>query len=169
MIEVHIETFIDHLLDSVDIVALVNSYVPLKKKVGRNYYACCPFHKETTPSFSVSGTKQFFYCFGCGAHGNAIDFMMQIKDISFMQAIEHLNNGKINIIKEIKMAWLHDLLAKLRKDFDNIGNTAKTHGEAKQAVAQVLQSHVDAIQTQPTAEVANENTVQEAPKPLQGE
>ena len=65
------QSFIQDLLNRVDIVDVVERYVPLKK-AGANFVACCPFHNEKTPSFTVSPTKQFYHCFGCGAHGNAI-------------------------------------------------------------------------------------------------
>lgn len=63
--------FIDDLLARTDIVELIDHRVPLKK-AGKNYQACCPFHNEKSPSFTVSSDKQFYHCFGCGAHGNAI-------------------------------------------------------------------------------------------------
>lgn len=81
--------FIDDLLARVDIVDVVGQYLPLKKS-GSNYSACCPFHNEKTPSFSVSQRKQFFYCFGCGASGNAIGFLMDHDNLSFIEAIETL-------------------------------------------------------------------------------
>jgi hypothetical protein len=70
------DSFIQDLLARVDIVDLVDGYVPLKK-AGANYAACCPFHNEKSPSFTVSPTKQFYHCFGCGAHGTAISFVME--------------------------------------------------------------------------------------------
>ena len=70
------QNFIDELLSRVDIVEVVNARVPLKK-AGREYQACCPFHSEKTPSFTVSPTKQFYHCFGCGAHGTALGFLME--------------------------------------------------------------------------------------------
>jgi DNA primase len=82
--------FIDQLLQRVDIVDYIDTRVTLRKKTGSNYFACCPFHNEKSPSFSVSQTKQFYYCFGCGAHGNAIDFLMQYDRLSFPEAIETL-------------------------------------------------------------------------------
>src|SRR3990167_4756463 len=82
--------FIDLLLSKVDLVDLINTQLPLRKKSGSNYFACCPFHNEKSASFSVSQTKQFYYCFGCGAHGNAIDFMIQHDRLSFPEAIEAL-------------------------------------------------------------------------------
>ncbi|MGC7589242.1 DNA primase [Bisgaard Taxon 46] len=82
-------TFIDDLLAKTDIVELVNSRVKLKK-AGRDYQACCPFHHEKTPSFTVSQKKQFYHCFGCGAHGNAISFLMEYDKLEFIEAIEEL-------------------------------------------------------------------------------
>ena len=70
------QSFIDELVSRVDIVELIDARVPLKKK-GRDYMACCPFHGEKTPSFSVSPQKQFYHCFGCGAHGTALGFLME--------------------------------------------------------------------------------------------
>ncbi|MCU7856250.1 MAG: DNA primase, partial [Candidatus Thiodiazotropha sp. (ex Lucinoma borealis)] len=68
--------FIDDLLNRVDVVDVINRRVPLKK-AGRDYQACCPFHDEKTPSFTVSPQKQFYHCFGCGVHGSAIGFIME--------------------------------------------------------------------------------------------
>ncbi|MFW7522667.1 DNA primase [Vibrio ostreicida] len=82
-------TFIDDLLARLDVVDIIDARVKLKKK-GKNYSACCPFHNEKTPSFSVSQEKQFYHCFGCGAHGNAIDFMMEYERLEFPEAIEEL-------------------------------------------------------------------------------
>jgi DNA primase len=81
--------FIDDLLQRIDIVEIIDAYVPLKKK-GANHSACCPFHQEKTPSFTVSSQKQFYYCFGCGAHGNAIKFLMDYERMEFVEAIETL-------------------------------------------------------------------------------
>lgn len=99
------KSFIDDLVERTDIVDLIDSKVPLKK-AGKNYQACCPFHNEKSPSFSVSPDKQFYHCFGCGAHGNAIGFLMEYEQLEFVEAIEDLarhhsidvprenNNGK---------------------------------------------------------------------------
>jgi DNA primase len=81
--------FIDELLVRVDIVDLIDSHVPLKK-TGMNYVARCPFHTEKTPSFSVNRNKQFFHCFGCGASGNAISFLMDFSHLDFVEAVEDL-------------------------------------------------------------------------------
>jgi DNA primase len=81
--------FIDDLLARADIVELVDSRVPLKK-AGKNYQACCPFHTEKSPSFTVSQDKQFYHCFGCGEHGNAISFLMEFDRLDFVDAIEEL-------------------------------------------------------------------------------
>lgn len=82
--------FIELLLARIDLVDLINTQIPLRKKSGSNYFARCPFHNEKSASFSVSQPKQFYYCFGCGAHGNAIDFLMQHDHLSFPEAIENL-------------------------------------------------------------------------------
>jgi DNA primase len=81
--------FIDQLLTRIDIIDVVGARVPLKK-AGREYQACCPFHNEKTPSFTVSPTKQFYHCFGCGAHGSAISFVMEYDHLSYPEAIEAL-------------------------------------------------------------------------------
>lgn len=83
------QSFIDDLLNRTDIVDVVSSRIQLKK-TGKNYSACCPFHKEKTPSFTVSPDKQFYYCFGCGAGGNALGFVMDHDQLEFPQAIEEL-------------------------------------------------------------------------------
>ncbi len=81
--------FIDDLIARVDIVELIDSAVPLKRS-GKNYSACCPFHKEKTPSFTVSPDKQFYHCFGCGQSGNAVGFMMEYYRYDFVEAVENL-------------------------------------------------------------------------------
>ena len=83
------QSFIDDLIARADIVEVINARVPLKKK-GREYTACCPFHNEKTPSFTVSEAKQFYHCFGCGAHGTAIGFLMEYEHLDFVDAIETL-------------------------------------------------------------------------------
>src|SRR5947207_4226607 len=81
--------FIQTLLTRVDIVEVVDRYVPLKK-AGANYVACCPFHNEKTPSFSVSPAKQFYHCFGCQVHGNAIGFLMAYSTLGYIDAVKDL-------------------------------------------------------------------------------
>jgi DNA primase len=83
------QAFIDELMNRVDIVDLVGSRVQLKK-AGREYTACCPFHDEKTPSFTVSPTKQFYHCFGCGAHGTALGFLMEYEHLGFVEAVQEL-------------------------------------------------------------------------------
>ena len=83
------EKFIDDLLSRVDIVDVIDARVPLKK-AGKNYKANCPFHEEKTPSFTVSQDKQFYYCFGCHAHGSAIGFLMEYEHMSFPDAVRDL-------------------------------------------------------------------------------
>ncbi|WP_341678159.1 DNA primase [Niveibacterium sp. SC-1] len=83
------QAFIQDLVARVDIVDLIQKYVPLKK-AGANYQACCPFHSEKSPSFTVSPTKQFYHCFGCGAHGTAVGFLMEYAGFGFIDAIKDL-------------------------------------------------------------------------------
>ena len=83
------DSFIQELLNRVDIVDVIDRSVPLKKS-GANYSACCPFHNEKSPSFTVSPTKQFYHCFGCGAHGSALGFIMEYQGISFVEAVHEL-------------------------------------------------------------------------------
>jgi DNA primase len=81
--------FIDRLINHIDLVDLINSYISLRK-TGINYTACCPFHNEKTPSFTVSAEKQFYYCFGCGVHGTAITFLIEYKHLNFVEAVHEL-------------------------------------------------------------------------------
>jgi DNA primase len=83
------DSFIEELLARSDIVELIERRVPLKR-AGSEFQACCPFHDEKTPSFTVSPKKQFYHCFGCGAHGSAIGFLMQYEGLEFLDAIEEM-------------------------------------------------------------------------------
>ena len=90
------QSFIQDLLSRADIVDVVESYVPLKR-AGSNYAARCPFHNEKSPSFTVSQTKQFYHCFGCGAHGTAISFLMEHQGMGFVDAVKDLA-GRVGMI-----------------------------------------------------------------------
>ena len=94
------ESFIQELLNRVDVVDVIDKSVPLKK-AGSNYVACCPFHQEKSPSFTVSPTKQFYHCFGCGAHGSALSFLIEYQGMSFVDAVEDL-------AKSVGLAVPHD-------------------------------------------------------------
>jgi len=98
------DSFVDSLLARTDIVEVIGARVPLKRK-GREFSACCPFHDERTPSFTVSPSKQFYHCFGCGAHGTAIGFVMDYDRLSFPDAIEELaQRAGMEIPREIQRA-----------------------------------------------------------------
>ena len=101
------QAFIDTLLDRTDIVEVIDRRVKLKK-TGKNYSARCPFHDEKTPSFSVNPDKQFYYCFGCGAGGNAIGFVMDYDNIDFPQAIENLAQSAGLEVPREQNAQLHE-------------------------------------------------------------
>lgn len=83
------QEFIDRLLSRVDVVEVISARVPLRK-AGREFAACCPFHAERTPSFTVSPAKQFYHCFGCGAHGTAVGFLMEYERLGFLDAVAEL-------------------------------------------------------------------------------
>src|SRR5580704_12451739 len=83
--------FVDQLKSQVNIVAVVGQYVRLKKASRDRYSGLCPFHSEKTPSFSVSESKQFYHCFGCQVHGDALKFVMEIEGVSFYEALKSLS------------------------------------------------------------------------------
>lgn len=94
---------IEQIKDANDIVSVVSEHVTLKKK-GKNYWGCCPFHNEKTPSFSVAPDKGFYYCFGCHASGNAIKFLMELEGITFVEALERLANRANIPLPEAKLS-----------------------------------------------------------------
>ncbi len=113
------QSFIQDLLARTDIVDLIGQYLPLKKS-GANYFACCPFHGEKSASFSVSPSKQFYHCFGCGAHGSAIGFLMEYSGLSYVDAIKEMagqaglqvpDDGRSRRPDEARSAPLTELLA----------------------------------------------------------
>ena len=85
------ESFIQELLNRVDVVDIIDKKIQLKK-AGANFIACCPFHQEKSPSFTVSPSKQFYHCFGCGEHGSAISFLIEYEGLSFIEAVNELAN-----------------------------------------------------------------------------
>ena len=112
------QNFIDDLIARTDIVELINARVPLKK-AGKNYQACCPFHNEKSPSFTVSQQKQFYHCFGCGANGSALGFLMEHDRLEFVDAVEELarqhgldvpREGGSAPQKSIQLRSLHELM-----------------------------------------------------------
>jgi DNA primase len=117
------QSFIDDLIARTDIIEVVGSRVQLKK-AGREYKACCPFHGEKTPSFTVSPDKQFYHCFGCGAHGTALGFLMDHDRLGFIDAIEELaSRAGMEIPREAREAAdaperdLYDLTASVAQFF----------------------------------------------------
>ncbi len=83
------DEIIEDVRQSNDIVDVISQYVGLKRS-GRNYFGLCPFHNEKSPSFSVSPDKQIFHCFGCGAGGNVISFIMKVESVGFIEAVQLL-------------------------------------------------------------------------------
>jgi len=131
------ESFIEELLGRVDIVELIERHVPLKR-AGREYQACCPFHDEKTPSFTVSPQKQFYHCFGCGAHGSAIGFLMNHEGLEFVDAVEELaGHVGLTVPREAGTRSrprnsLYDILDDANQFFrDQLGKNAEATGYLK--------------------------------------
>jgi DNA primase len=133
------QTFIDDLLDRLDIVDVVNTRV-LLKKAGKNYKACCPFHEEKSPSFTVAQDKQFYYCFGCGAGGNALGFVMEHDRLDFLPAVELLaKHAGLEIPREATpdkdvKRQKDNLFSILEQSDKFFRKQLRTHSSAKDAV-----------------------------------
>lgn len=133
------QSFIDDLLDRVDIVEVVSSRLNLRKS-GKNYSACCPFHDEKTPSFTVSPDKQFYYCFGCGAGGNSIGFIMDYERTGFIEAVDSL--AKLAGVEVPREATINQEVRRKRDDLYSLMEKAsnyyrqqlRQHQDAKKAV-----------------------------------
>jgi DNA primase len=143
------QSFIDDLLGRVDIVEVIDEYVPLKK-AGRNYQARCPFHNEKTPSFTVSPEKQFFYCFGCGANGSAIGFLMDYARLEFPEAVRDLAaRAGLRLPEEAGTSShaqsLEPLLAVLEKATRFYKTQLREHPEAHKAVDYLKQRGVSGL------------------------
>ncbi|OCQ20083.1 DNA primase [Pseudoalteromonas luteoviolacea] len=116
--------FIDDLLARTDIVELIDGRIGLKK-AGKDYQACCPFHNEKTPSFTVSRDKQFYHCFGCGANGNAISFLMEYDKLEFVDAIEELAGlYNLEIPREQGLGGPQRSFEEKKSDYDLMMQTA---------------------------------------------
>lgn len=133
------QRFIDDLLDRVDIVDVIGARLELRK-TGKNHSACCPFHDEKTPSFSVNPEKQFYYCFGCGAGGNAIGFVMDYDHVDFPQAVESLGalvgmevprEAQQNNPQDKRRKALYDILEQAKRFYQQ---QLRQHKNAHQAV-----------------------------------
>jgi DNA primase len=132
------QSFIDDLLDRTDIVDVVNSRVPLKK-TGKSHKACCPFHEEKSPSFTVAEDKQFYYCFGCGAGGNALSFVMEFDRLDFLPAVELMaKNVGLEVPREAtanpKVKQHRDDLYSVLTEADKFYRQKLRSEEAKEAV-----------------------------------
>ena len=86
------QSYIDELIARLDIVTVIDARVKLKK-AGKHWVSCCPFHDEKSPSFAVNEAKQFYYCFGCGASGHALNFVLEFEKLEFPAAVEKLANS----------------------------------------------------------------------------
>ncbi|MFQ3325269.1 MAG: DNA primase [Pseudomonadales bacterium] len=134
------QAFIDELLNRVDIGEVIESRVPMKR-AGRNYKGLCPFHKEKSPSFTVNSEKQFYYCFGCGAGGNAIGFLMDYERMEFPQAVENLasaaglevprEEGDRSQVQRDSNKPIYELLEQCATHFQQ---QLRQHSQAQQAI-----------------------------------
>jgi len=132
-------SFIDELIARANIIEVVGSRIALKK-AGREYKACCPFHNEKTPSFWVSPDKQFYHCFGCGAHGTALSFLMEHDRLPFPEAVEELAASLgLEVPRESgapaprrEAAGLHDLMASIARFY---AESLRTNDRARQYIA----------------------------------
>ena len=128
------QAFIDEIVARADIVEVINARVPLKKS-GREFKACCPFHNEKSPSFWVSPDKQFYHCFGCGAHGTVIGFLMQYEKMDFVDAVADLAQRagmelprEAGAARETGGADLHDLMSRASRFFEqNLADQPRAH------------------------------------------
>ncbi len=137
------QAFIDELLSRVDIVEIIDSRVRLRK-AGREYTACCPFHNEKTPSFTVSPGKQFYHCFGCGAHGTALGFVMDFEHLSFPEAVEELaRRAGLDVPREadqaVRQSGGHELLPLVERADRWFQWQLRKHPERERAVAYLKQ------------------------------
>ena len=139
------QAFIDDLISRIDIVDLIDSRVPLRR-AGRDYKACCPFHDEKSPSFTVSPEKQFFHCFGCGAHGTAIGFLMAYEQLDFREAVKELaESAGVELpqaeasTRDPSEARGHDLVPLLQQATHYYAQQLRHHPEAPRAVAYLQQ------------------------------
>lgn len=130
------DSFVQELLSRIDIVEVVGRYMPLKK-AGANFQACCPFHSEKTPSFTVSPTKQFYHCFGCGAHGSAIGFVMQHAGLGFVDAVEEL-------ARSVGLSVPQERFAQRREE-------AEKKAPLTELMAQATRFYKDQLKTSPAA------------------
>src|SRR5258708_39026598 len=129
------DSFLDELVSRSDIVDVISARVPLKK-AGREYKACCPFHNEKSPSFSVSAEKQFYHCFGCGAHGTVIGFLMQYEKMEFLDAVAALaQRARLELPRQAQAepgpgtADLHELMLRAARFFEqNLADNARAKG-----------------------------------------
>ncbi|QOI11328.1 DNA primase [Blochmannia endosymbiont of Colobopsis nipponica] len=134
------QTIINELIAKTNIINIINQRIKLKKH-GKNFYACCPFHYEKRPSFTANEEKQFFYCFSCGIHGNAIDFIMYYNKLNFIESIKELahihnvniNHKKNNYIRDVKKHKQHEQLYLLMNRLSNFYQNILTKTTSRSA------------------------------------
>ncbi|MCU4677600.1 DNA primase [Catenovulum sp. 2E275] len=136
--------FIDDLIARTDIVDVIDSRVRLKK-TGKNYSACCPFHNEKSPSFTVAPDKQFYYCFGCGAKGNVISFLMEYDNLEFVDAIEELANINGVTVEREQVANPQQERAQavqIKQDFEVMSQAAEFYQQQLQQAPEKVKDYI---------------------------
>ncbi|WP_024850451.1 DNA primase [Hydrogenovibrio kuenenii] len=156
-------SFIEDLLARSDIVQVINQRVPLKK-AGATYKACCPFHSEKTPSFNVNPQKQFYHCFGCGASGDALKFLMEYDGLSFVEAVEQLASMSGMEVPREKLSPTQQAEQKKTKDlYDVTFAVAKYYRSQLRSHAQSEQAKAYLKDRGLTSEIAKEFVIGYAP------
>lgn len=147
------EQFIDELISRTDIAEIIDHRVPLQR-AGSEFRACCPFHNEKTPSFYVSPVKQFYHCFGCGAHGTAISFLMNYDNMEFLDAVDALASQAGMVVPKDaqpdegareERASLHEIIERANEWYQA---QLKQHPDAPQAVEYLKNRGLDGKQRQ---------------------
>ena len=126
MAELIPQNFIDDLVQRIDVVEVIGSRIEIKK-AGKEYKGLCPFHTEKTPSFTVSQDKGFYHCFGCGAHGTALGFLIDVERLRFVEAIEELEDRIASL--ETKDAHIENEMRTIMSDHENIGKALEDLGK----------------------------------------
>lgn len=139
------QSFIDEIITRTDIVELIDGFVSLKKK-GKEYMACCPFHDEKTASFTVSPEKQFYHCFGCGAHGTALGFLMEYEHLDFIEAVETL-------AQQLGLEVPRDTTSEIKDDFQDCYLLLE---QANAYYKKMLREHQHAIEYLKSRDVSGE-------------
>ena len=135
--------FLQDLLSRVDVVELVGRHVQLKRG-GANWSGLCPFHAEKSPSFTVSPSKQFYHCFGCGAHGNAISFVMQYQGLGYVEAGARREQTTLRVAREAAESKLASALVERDRALAVAQQNYQAWSNARSQILQLQREVADA-------------------------